>query len=419
MENKGAQAMTFTVINEIKKRYPDKDIVVNCPDEDKGYAFELLKIGKKLKVELLGGVYRMLSKGLGADEKVNTDKRQMLRLLSELELIVDISGFALSSQFSLRHSVNFIANIMLAQKYRIPMVLLSQSFGPFDYQGLAGMIMPPLLKKYMTYPTYIYARELEGMEFLKPYTRRNVKKSVDIVLQGGDHYDPRYLFRSGAYAPKPPVEIKPGSVAIIPNVKTMKYGSRQTLLSMYGNIVDRLLSHGIDVCLIRHSTEDLAICQQIKANYAQDERVRLLEDEFDCIEIHGLLQQFRFVVASRYHSIIHSYKNGIPAIAIGWATKYRELLDRFGQSEYIFDVRQSEHLDRHIADKLDRMVERREVEAKTIAQAMNEIRRATIFDEAFEALGRRAPDEARAALQPSEPQGAAPAESMAAGAIRE
>ena len=34
-------------------------------------------------------------------------------------------------------------------------------------------------------------------------------------------------------------------------------------------------------------------------------------------------------------------KNGTPCIAIGWATKYHELLKTFKQEDYIFDVRKN------------------------------------------------------------------------------
>ena len=57
------------------------------------------------------------------------------------------------------------------------------------------------------------------------------------------------------------------------------------------------------------------------------------------MEFNELVQHFRYLVASRFHSIVHAYKNGIPCIALGWATKYHDLLKHFGQEQYVFDVR--------------------------------------------------------------------------------
>ncbi|MDO3411683.1 polysaccharide pyruvyl transferase family protein [Saccharibacillus sp. CPCC 101409] len=383
MENKGAQAMTFTVINEIKKRYPDKEILVNCVDPDRGYAFDIVKIGKKLKIEMLGGLFGTLGKLIPGANHVNVTRADMERIMKDTDMMIDISGFALSSQFTIRHSVNYLVNIMLAKRYKVPMVLMPQSFGPFDYESKYKSVIMALIKKYMTYPTHIYAREDEGMQFLSPYTTGNLKRSVDLVLQGSSEYNLDVLFKPGAYQPNPGVIVKDNSAAIVPNVKTMKYGSREDLLQAYGKMTDHLLKRGMNVYLLRHSTEDLEICKGIKQNYPDDERVVLLEEEYDCIEIHHILNQFQFIIASRYHSIIHAYKNGIPVLALGWATKYQELLGRFGQKEYMFDVRDLSHVERDIESKIDRMIEHRGAESGKISDVLAEIQSRTIFSEVF------------------------------------
>ncbi|MFS0724087.1 polysaccharide pyruvyl transferase family protein [Paenibacillus sp. 1P07SE] len=380
MENKGAQAMTFTVINEIRKRYPGKEIYVNCQDPDKNYNFNLLRIGRKLKLEMIGGLYGMLGKVLPKASNVNVNRQEMEALLGDTDLMIDISGFALSSQFSFRHSLNYMANIMLAKKYNVPMVLMSQSFGPFDYKGIDKLIIPPLIRKHISYPKRIYAREFEGQRYMSQYTKDNLHKSVDIVLQGSE-FNIDHLFRPGTYQTGAGVAVKPDSVAIIPNVKTMKYGTREEMLSLYQKMVDQLLLKGKHIYLLRHSTEDLEICKEIKGRYPEQERVVLLEKEYDCIEIHHILNQFDFIVGSRYHSIIHAYKNGIPVLALGWATKYKELLGIFGQSDYIFDVRNLEHAERSIGLALTQMIDRRDEEAAKIRAKMEELQEVNIFHE--------------------------------------
>ena len=39
--------------------------------------------------------------------------------------------------------------------------------------------------------------------------------------------------------------------------------------------------------------------------------------------------------------MVQAYKNSIPAIIIGWADKYYELMSEFNQLEYYFDIRKS------------------------------------------------------------------------------
>jgi colanic acid/amylovoran biosynthesis protein len=68
--------------------------------------------------------------------------------------------------------------------------------------------------------------------------------------------------------------------------------------------------------------------------------VTLISEELSAVELENLIGKFDFLIGSRYHSLIHAYKNHVPVIAIGWAVKYEELLERFQQSEYFFDGRE-------------------------------------------------------------------------------
>lgn len=69
--NKGAQAMTFTVINEMKDKYPDAEILLlssmdyERPSEEKErYNFEILRWSIKDKIAVLKGKNTELSKKL-------------------------------------------------------------------------------------------------------------------------------------------------------------------------------------------------------------------------------------------------------------------------------------------------------------------------------------------------------------------
>ena len=86
----------------------------------------------------------------------------------------------------------------------------------------------------------------------------------------------------------------------------------------------------------------------MKKRYAENGNVVLVDRDMSCMEYDQLVRQLRFVIASRYHSIIHAYRNGIPCIAIGWASKYKELLELFGQDRYLFDVREGIDIDVYI-----------------------------------------------------------------------
>jgi colanic acid/amylovoran biosynthesis protein len=135
-------------------------------------------------------------------------------------------------------------------------------------------------------------------------------------------------------------EIVSPAVGIIPNLKTWQYGGAQQMESVFKTAIQYLLDSRQNVYLLAHSKEDLALCKQFKATFNAEDSVKLISEEYDCIMLQKILGRLDFVLASRYHSIVHAFKETVPVIAIGWAEKYAELLDLFGQSKYLFDVRE-------------------------------------------------------------------------------
>ena len=105
----------------------------------------------------------------------------------------------------------------------------------------------------------------------------------------------------------------------------------------------------------------------------------MIEQELSCVEFDRFVQQFDYVVASRFHAIVHAYKNGVPAIALGWATKYRELLEMFGQGEYRFDVRGK--LDKEsFWSAVDQMELRHARISEAIMEKMDVVRKENVYD---------------------------------------
>ena len=84
---------------------------------------------------------------------------------------------------------------------------------------------------------------------------------------------------------------------------------------------------------------DAALCRELKEAFSADRSVVLLDGDFSCLEFNELVKNFAYLVASRFHSIVHAFKNGTPCIALGWATKYADLLTLFGQEQYVLDFR--------------------------------------------------------------------------------
>ena len=122
------------------------------------------------------------------------------------------------------------------------------------------------------------------------------------------------------------------------------------------------------------------MCKDLKAAFAEDDRVILLDHDHSCMEFNELIKKFRFVVASRFHAIVHALKNGVPCVALGWATKYMDLMKLFGQERYVFDLRLSvDHT--QVQQAVAQMSQQWQKEAGVIRSVLPELQKENVFDD--------------------------------------
>lgn len=380
--NKGAQAMTFTVVEQMTKRYPEKDIYIlsrrdyeRDSEEKAQYEFEILPWGPEIQLSLL-------SPGLdvtNTKQFPKRDREKVRSVFADCAMLIDINGFALSSQMGLKASFAYLVNVLLAKEYDVPMFILPQSIGPFDYPVGVKQALNPLMQTYLTYPEVICPREQAGVEALAPYTRSNVQQEFDIVLQT-EGYD-----FNNVYATEPDFEYKSldaNAVGIVPNSKVFDRADNEEIYSLYKAAINNLLGAGKTVYVFRHSVEDLDHCRNIKARFSETKEVQLFEEDFDAPELEHIIEQCDFLIASRYHSVVHAYKHAVPVISIGWAVKYRELLSEFGQSDYFFEGREPIDSDTFVG-AVKEMNDRWEDETTTLRETLGTVRHNNVFSRLF------------------------------------
>ncbi len=386
--NKGAQAMTFVTVDEIKKRFPKREIILlsdidykHSREENSNLTFGILPvISIGVVFELLGGVYKLLWRLKAKREnkqECNANIPLLRAVLENTEMLIDISGYALSSQLSIIGVVEYLTRLGLAKKYGIKVYLMPQSFGPFSYKGMLKTIIGSMLKKYMKYPEVIYARESEGYNLLhNDYRLNNVIKSYDLVLLN------KKTHISNIFKVIPELlnfKITKAVVAVIPNMRNFEHGNADKIMTLYDTAINKIIKMKKNVYLVRHSYEDIKVCKMIKERFADNDSVSIISDNMNCIELDGLIQKFEFLVASRYHSVIHAYKHGIPCIALGWATKYYELLKEFQQEQYYFDVRNNVG-ETAFEIAVDTMLRQHPKEKETILSVLEKIQTHNVYD---------------------------------------
>ena len=245
--NKGAQAMLFVTVSELRQRYPDCEIFFATGEDLNvdAYQFKTIKYKYRLKQIALGGFngFRQFVTSILVDfvklviryPEKKGGYFTLQKMLPQMDLIIDISGFSLGDQWNRQGQEEYLDNVRLAKKYHVKMVLMPQSFGPFHYNSEQEALHAEI-RELLPYPAVIFAREQEGAVLLKEqYNLKNVRQSPDLVLQNKKIDFGRVFVKEPVM--NVPNDILPHSVAIIPNKKCFQHGEKESLLSLYQKLI--------------------------------------------------------------------------------------------------------------------------------------------------------------------------------------
>lgn len=328
--NKGAESMLKSTVAGIRERFPGYqpvlvDLFPTVKDEEKkNYDFPIVN----MHVRTLFRISFPFPKLLFKSKPISDDEKQIKSLFKSAAAVFDISGYGLSSHNQpLLWSTAYLLPVRLARKYKVPVWLLPQSFGPFEFNGFKKLLFRVWGISLLNYPEVAFAREPSGLKALEKVRKRPSLLSHDIVLQTSEDID-----------------LKAGEGAlVIPNKQLFKIQESPKVLKLYADIIRQFLERGISVKVIRHSRDDLDFLQQLSGKVEHD----LLTIDYSDWGLEALVKligEAQFVVTGRYHGAIHALKCGKPAVIIGWAEKYQTLARDFGLSQSLIDLRSSDSL---------------------------------------------------------------------------
>lgn len=246
----------------------------------------------------------------------------VLRVINSnrMNALVDISGYGFGDCWPVaRHK----AMLKLAKKYwkrKKPVILLPQMFGPFDDPQRRTLFLQTA-----NYCTKIYAREQASYDWLVrigiPETKLGMAPDITIFStpETTDWQSPA----SGKYA------------CLVPNVKMLEqtdWGDQY--IEMMVAAAKYLQEKRLEVFIVQHETGkgDSELARTIKERL--DGAATIFHHE-DAQILKKFIGDSELLIGSRYHSIVAALSQGVPAVAMGWAHKYGELLNDFEIGEFI------------------------------------------------------------------------------------
>lgn len=387
--NKGAQSMLFVTVDEVRKRFPDAEILFQTFEslDFSNYRFEPVNIiwglmgkGPRYVTRRILRIAKDCVKVVLGQKSQFLSSLKAIKKIEGLDLIIDISGFAIGEKWSKGYNQNYIYKLEYARNNSIPFYIMPQSIGPFGFEREVDVLEAERLRRsfsdLLRYPTIIFAREKDAAKCLADIgISENVVISTDLVLQN------RGICYKNIFKEEPElnlINIKTSqNVALVPNKQCVKHGAEKVTLDIYRETILHMLDIGKEVYIICHSNEDGEICEML-FNSIESEHLHLIKQNLSCLEYDHLIKQFEYVVGSRFHGLVHALRNDVPCIALGWAIKYKELMESVDQGEYVFNI--TEDFSKwSILDAVDDMNENIESNKRKVGTKLEAIQKDNCF----------------------------------------
>ncbi|WP_026495986.1 polysaccharide pyruvyl transferase family protein [Butyrivibrio sp. WCD3002] len=347
--NKGAAAMLQSSIKQLHDRYGKRLNVflmsVYPTDDKKQCPWDFVTIipsgpVKILIAFILAVLYKVFH--FIPPIKYLLLKNQILRTYKQTDVVLDEAGVALMD------SRSFVMNVYAFMTNAIPLLMgakvvkYSQALGPFKkaYNKILAKILLPKI-------SLICARGEITLESLHRIgISKNVVKCADGAFTMEDNEEIEKLVeerckKDDFFLDKNIVGVSPSTVV---NKKCTKKGI--DYVSVIAGFIDKLTSQGYKVYIIANSAiegstatrnNDLMICDAVYEKCGNKDNIRWYHEEMDAEEIRSYIGRCRFVVASRFHTMIGALQRKVPCLLIGWSHKYQEVLDFFECSGYATD----------------------------------------------------------------------------------
>ncbi len=336
--NKGAQSMLFCLVDSLKKKYPKAEIIMidlfptQMGEAKNQYTFTIMNMHIRTLLRMAFPFLKLIV----APKPISDHEKVIQSHFKTADIIYDISGYGVSSHNQKPiWTYATLFPVKWAKKYKVPFVFLPQSIGPFNFKGWKKMVIWPLVKKYLQYPEYIFIREPQCRAYLEPIKTKQVIDSFDLVLQS-DKIDPHHIFKNSTTLQSSiPKQID--SVIVIPNKQLCRIIPEEKVIQLFSSLIQSLLDNNEHVSIVRHSADDKAICDSIFKEVKND-RVLLINEDLNPMELQEIFDASKMVVAARYHGLIHALKLSKPCLVIGWANKYNTVMDGFELSKFYFNI---------------------------------------------------------------------------------
>ncbi|MCG9707176.1 polysaccharide pyruvyl transferase family protein [Photobacterium damselae] len=232
--------------------------------------------------------------------------------------------------------------VILAKRTGKKVIILPNSYGP-----IKGYFNRAFVKFIFNKADLIYSREKISTELVKEIGCKKVKDAFDLGY---------YIKESESFDSKEKENIfngikKSNKKKVAITVRPYRFPKSDNPDYQYLNYINTIvkfccqLSDKYDFYFIvqvdgpsAHEKDRIAI-DDITAKLPTDVTYRIVDNDFNCLELTKLYSLFDFIVGTRFHSIIFSHVVKVPGLAIAYGgNKTRGIMKEIGLEDYVIDI---------------------------------------------------------------------------------
>ena len=243
-------------------------------------------------------------------------------LESEVDVILDASGFAFSDQWPAKKTETMAAHCARWKREGKKIIFLPQALGPFE-NARSRSAFAQILRT----ADRVFARDRISYEHAISAlpSATNVRLAPDFtnLLQGET---PDYI------------EEVANRPCVVPNKRMLDKTSpevRASYLAFLTAAIHRLVEQGLDPFILIHETHDFELGQQLRSQLNRN--IPVVQEE-NPLYLKGILGSAYLVIGSRFHSLVSALSQGTPCLGTGWSHKYQMLFADYNCPDLLLDV---------------------------------------------------------------------------------
>lgn len=399
---KGAEAMLFTVRQELSKRIPQTRFLIelSADEEESALAADFTPVIKKGWPS-----ENPLKKLAHLSASVLTHPRTLPYALTKpgeflmirermqgVDAVVDINGYAYGDPWAHQDfALTTCAFVRYCRRTSKPYLFLPQAWGPFTHPEITSLTREMCLSS-----RAFYARDKQSQAYLADLLGKN-KNEIDLGNDIAFRFSSAeakegtaLLSRLGIAAGEQPV------VGVVPNMRVYDRMPGKGAENQYVKTLIEVARFSsrlqASVVVLPHeiitdsaSRDDRYLCELIVSALPGEENIGAVTTWESSCNLKSLIGQLDLLIGSRFHSIVAALSSRVPCVVLGWSHKYDELMGMVGLERYV--IRHEELEQEKILAVIEEAWTQRQDLSKQLSHRLPAIEKSV--DELFDQIARK------------------------------